>query len=146
MAGSLPSINALKAQAKQLRAALAKRGEPLSHSQTLELIAQQQGYRDWNTLYAAIGNRPPLLSLRPGDRVQGKYLSRPFAAEILGVQTSSAACRVRLTLQFDEPVDVVSFKSFSSFRHRVTCTLNADGTTSEKTSDGEPHMVLTKIA
>jgi len=145
MTGSLPSLNALKPQAKQRRAALAKRGENLSHSQVLELIAHQQGYRDWNTLYAAIGNRPPVLSLRPGERVQGKYLGQRFAAEVIGVHTSSVACRVRLTLQFDEPVDVVSFKSFSSFRQRVTCTLNSDGTTSEKTSDGEPHMVLTQV-
>ncbi|MFS8184463.1 glyoxalase superfamily protein [Pseudovibrio denitrificans] len=145
MNGSLPSLSALKAQAKQLRAALEKRGEPISHSQTLELIAHQHGYRDWNTLYAAVGNRPPVLYLRPGDRVQGKYLGQRFDAEVLGVQSSVAACRVRLTLQFDEAVDVVSFDSFSSFRHRVTCTLNADGMTSERTSDGEPHMVLSGL-
>ncbi|KZK88546.1 hypothetical protein PsAD46_02504 [Pseudovibrio sp. Ad46] len=145
MNGSLPSLSALKTQAKQLRAALEKRGEAISHSQTLELIARQQGYKDWNTLYAAVGNRPPVSFLRPGDRVAGKYLGRRFAAEVLGVQSSVAAHRVRLTLHFDEPVDVVSFKSFSAYRQRVTCTVNADGMTSEKTSDGEPHMVLTGL-
>ncbi|KZL17911.1 hypothetical protein PsAD2_02840 [Pseudovibrio axinellae] len=145
MNGSLPSLSALKTQAKQLRVALEKRGEPLSHSQTLELIAQQQGYKDWNTLYAAVGNRPPVLFLRPGQRVTGKYLGQRFAAEVLGVHSSTATCRVRLTLHFDEPVDVVSFDSFSAYRQRVTCTINADGTTSERTSDGEPHMVLTQL-
>lgn len=145
MNGSLPSLSALKTQAKQLRAALEKRGETLSHSQTLELIAQQQGYRDWNTLYAAVGNRPPVLYLRPGDRVAGKYLGQRFNAEVIGMQSSVAACRVRLTLHFDQPVDVVSFDSFSAYRQRVSCTVNADGMTSEKTSDGEPHMVLTGL-
>lgn len=145
MTGSLPSISTLKMQAKQLRAALEKRGEPLSHSQVLELIAQQQGFKDWNTLFAAVGNRPPVLYLRPGDRVAGKYLGQRFDAEVLGVQGSTAACRVRLTVKFDEPIDVVTFKSFSAFRQRVTCTLNSDAMTSEKTSDGEPHMVLTQM-
>jgi len=51
--------------------------------------------------------------------------------------------RTRITIVFDEPVDVVSFDSFSAFRQRVTVTLGNDGKTAEKTSDGVPHMQLT---
>ena len=50
--------------------------------------------------------------------------------------------RLRTTLHFDEPVDVVSVESFSSFRQRVTCTLTPDGRTPQKTSNGEPQLVL----
>lgn len=88
MNGSLPSLSALKTQAKQLRVALEKRGETISHSQTLELIAQQQGYRDWNTLYAAVGNRPPVLYLRPGDRSLAGIL-------VSGLMRRYLACKAR---------------------------------------------------
>ena len=50
--------------------------------------------------------------------------------------------RMRLTLKFDEPVDVVTFDSFSAFRHRVNCVVDETGRSREKTSDGRPHMEL----
>ena len=49
---------------------------------------------------------------------------------------------MRVTIRFDEPVDVVTFDSFSSFRQRVSCTLNEDFTTTERTSNGQPNMRL----
>ena len=49
---------------------------------------------------------------------------------------------MRVTIRFDEPVDVVTFDSFSSFRQRVSCTLNKDFTTTERTSNGQPNMRL----
>ncbi|MEN8685342.1 glyoxalase superfamily protein, partial [Marivita sp.] len=42
----------------------------------------------------------------------------------------------------DEPVDVVHFDSFSNFRKRVQCVVGPSGTTKEKTSNGQPHVVL----
>ena len=45
-----------------------------------------------------------------------------------------------LTLHFDEPVDVVTFDSFSAFRQRVSCTLDEDLVAPAKLSDGTPHM------
>ena len=55
----LPSIDALKRLAQRLRQELADAGTVISHSRSLELLAHQHGYKDWNTLHAAIGNRPP---------------------------------------------------------------------------------------
>ena len=43
-----------KLMAKRLRASLAARDIPLSHGQCLELVAQQHGFKDWNTAAAAI--------------------------------------------------------------------------------------------
>ena len=54
----LPSIEALKGQAKRLRARLELDGITIGHGKSLELFARQYGYKDWNTLHAAVGNRP----------------------------------------------------------------------------------------
>ena len=144
MTGSsqLPSLEDLKAQAKRLRATLAADGTPIGHSRALELLAHQHGYRDWNTLHAAIGNRPPPSPVAVGDRVTGRYLSQPFEGEVIGVQALATPDRFRVTLQFDAPVDVVTFDSFSAYRQRVTGTIDRTGRTAEKTSDGRPHMEL----
>lgn len=139
----LPSLETIKDQAKRLRNRLKEEGNDLGHSKALELVAAQYGFRDWNTLAAKIGNRPPLNPWILGSRVTGHYLGQPFKAEIISVQAlSNAPGRYRLTLNFNEAVDVVSFDSFSAFRHRVTCTIGEDGRTVEKTSNGRPHMEL----
>ena len=139
----LPSLEGLKEQAKRLRAALEARGQETSHSKALELIASQYGFRDWNTLHAAVGNRPPFDPWMLGSRVRGHYLGQPFDAEVLGIQAiTSQPGRYRMTLHFDEPVDVVTFESFSAFRQRVSCTIDETGRTVEKTSNGRPHLEL----
>ena len=43
---------------------------------------------------------------------------------------------------FDEPVDVVEFESFTGFRQRVTAMVGGDGVSWAKTSDGAPHLIL----
>ena len=57
------SIEQAKQMAKQLRASLEERNQSLSHSTALELVAQQLGYKDWNTASAMlprpIPNPPP---------------------------------------------------------------------------------------
>lgn len=139
----LPSIDTLKDQAKRLRARFADEMQPVSHSRALELIAAQYGFRDWNTLHAAVGNRPPLNPWMLGSRVRGTYLGQPFDAEVIGVQAlTSQPGRYRMTLHFDTPVDVVTFDSFSAFRQRVNCTVDETGRTLEKTSNGRPHLEL----
>ncbi len=87
---TLPSLDALKDQAKRLRSRLSSEGEDISHSRSLELIAAQYGYRDWNTLHAAAGNRPPFNPWMLGSRVKGLYLGQPFEGEILSVQALTA--------------------------------------------------------
>lgn len=139
----MPSLDTVKDQAKRLRARMKDEGTDINHSKALELVAAQYGFRDWNTLAAKAGNRPPLNPWMLGSRVSGHYLGQPFSAEIISVQSMSAAPgRYRMTFKFDEAVDVVTFESFSAFRHRVTCTIGEDGRTVEKTSDGRPHMEL----
>lgn len=141
---TLPSIEDLKTQAKRLRTALGTDGKSLGHGQALELVARQHGYRDWNTLHAAVGNRPAApLSL--GDRVTGRYLGQPFDGEIIAAAKIGASGPYRVTIQFDEPVDVVTFESFSAYRSRVTCTVDRDGVTAEKTSNGQPHMTVRRF-
>jgi hypothetical protein len=137
-----PTLEDAKVQAKRLRAQLAKEGTLISHGQSLELLARQFGHKDWNTLHAAIGNRPARSLVHIGDQVSGTYLGQHFNAEVIGVQVQSAGTRFRITLKLDEAVDVVRFDSFSAFRHRITCTIGRDGKTEQKTSNGEPHMVL----
>ncbi|WP_153770968.1 glyoxalase superfamily protein [Labrenzia sp. CE80] len=140
---TLPPLSELKAQAKRLRAALpAATDAPLNHGQSLDLVARQYGFRDWNTLHAAKGNAPNI-QLSLGQKVSGTYLHQAFQGEIVSAAKVGPSDRTRITIVFDEPVDVVSFDSFSAFRQRVTVTLGNDGKTAEKTSDGVPHMQLT---
>jgi hypothetical protein len=48
-----------KAMARTLRSALAAKGLKISNSDSLELIAQAFGVRDWNTLSAVLRAEPP---------------------------------------------------------------------------------------
>lgn len=143
----IPGVSELKEQAKRLRSVLTARQQPVSHGAALELMAAQYGYRDWNTLQA-IADQPAPLPPCPyqiGSRVSGRYLGQAFQATILSVQTRAAHNLFRVTLDLDEPVDVVQFDSFSALRKRITLNLRQDGTTNEKTSDGRPHMTLEAV-
>jgi hypothetical protein len=113
MTGPLPSLAEAKEQARRLRARLEKEGLALSHGKALDLVAQQRSFRDWNTLHAAIGNRPTV-PWTVGGRVRGHYL--------------------------DEAVDVITFEGMSNFRKRVTGLVGPDGQTRERTSNGRPHL------
>lgn len=139
---SLPSLDDLKAQAKRLRHELDAGGTPVNHSRALELMAHQYGYKDWNTLHAALGNQPLPAPIALGQRVSGCYLGQAFEGEVIAVRALGEGERYRITLAFDDPVDVVTFDSFSAFRQRVSATIDRRGVTAEKTSDGQPHMVL----
>ena len=148
--GQKPTMEGAKAQARALRAALAAEGREVSHSQALELVAKSHGYRDWNTLHAAIGNGPvPPVVL--GQVVEGRYLKQRFLGEVTGIRQLSegrysegrySEGRYEVTLHFDEPVDVVTFDSFSNFRTRVSKVVGPDGRSFDVTSDGVPHLVI----
>ncbi len=138
----LPPLDALKAQAKRLRAGLATNGTEINHAKSLELLARQYGYRDWNTIHAAVGNQPPSCPVSIGEHVQGQYLGQAFAGEVIGVQVLTQAGRYRVIFNFDEAVDVVTFEGFSNFRKRVSCVIDQRGVTAEKTSDGRPQLRL----
>tara|TARA_R110002124_G_scaffold14527_7_gene64550 strand:- start:1636 stop:2064 length:429 start_codon:yes stop_codon:yes gene_type:complete len=137
---TLPTVDTLKQQARALRAAL-EPTTPVSHSQSLELVARQHGYRDWNTLFARLGNQHPAPRFAIGQFVNGRYLGHPFRARIRAVRERADGW-FALDLKFDAPIDVVQFKNFSNYRSYVSCTVNGLGRTFEKTSDGQPHVVL----
>ena len=139
---TIPSLDRLKSQAKRLRKELSLSGTDISHSKSLEMLAIQFGLKDWNTLHALSENQPIVAPYSVGQRVQGQYLKQDFQGRISSVQELSHSNPYRVTFAFDEPVDVVSFESFSSMRQRVTTELNRDGTSPAKLSDGTPQMVL----
>ena len=136
----LPSRAALKAQAKRLRAGLNAAGTPCKHSQALEAIAHQWGARDWNTL-SARANDAPLPAYHPGQPIKGRYLGHPFVGKIKAASRIGSG-QYRLTLRFDERVDVVRSSLFSAWRQQVNCVVDATGQSLRKTSDGVPHVVL----
>ena len=137
-----PPLDQLKQQAKALRVGVDADGLAVSHSRSLELIARQYGYKDWNTLHSATGNQPPASPIVLGQHVKGHYLGQAFEGEVIGLQTLNGGNRYRVTLNFNEAVDVVTFEGMSNFRKRVSCTIGRDGKTVEKTSNGQPHMAL----
>ncbi len=136
----LPPRDALKAQAKRLRAILADQGTAIPHAMALETVAKQWGYRDWNTLSAA-AQTAPAPKWQIGQRVTGRYLGHAFSGLVKSVNQKGAE-HAQLTLVFDEPVDVVASDKFSSLRRQVTATVNGQGRTIEKTSNGQPHLIL----
>lgn len=137
----IPTRDVLKTQAKRLRSDLAARGQTISHAEALETIAHQWGARDWNTLSALADTTETHWA--PGMRVAGQYLGHPFQGEIKAARQAASGFW-SLTVRFDEAVDVVASAHFNSFRRQVNATLNGDGQSPQKTSDGQPHMVLRK--
>ena len=129
---TLPSVEDLKSQAKRLRTALATEGDLISHSEALELMAKQNGYRDWNTLRAAASRTQPK-PLAVGANVSGHYLGHAFTGRLV---------TVKVAIQLDQPIDVVRSEHFSGLRRRITGVIDALGKSAEKTSDGTPHLVV----
>jgi hypothetical protein len=136
MSPQLPTVEEAKRQAKCLREDLRAEGREIAHSRALEIVARQHGFRDWNAFHAAIGIRPPGRWM-PGGRITGRYLSRDFEASVLAVDSVRPGW-FRLTLEFDEAIDVVKFESFSNFRRRLSLVVGPEGHTRERTSDGKP--------
>ncbi|MCD7059788.1 hypothetical protein LSG43_07730 [Pelagibacterium sp. HS1C4-1] len=135
----------LKTEARQYRVDQAQAGHPVTHSQALEMVARFHGFRDWNTASGVLPiTRGPAFAV--GQRVRGHYLKQAFKGTIIGVSALGSGEMHRLTIQFDDPVDVVTFDSFSAFRQRVTTTVNRDGVSPGRTSDGEPHMRLASLS
>ncbi|MGR3713510.1 MAG: glyoxalase superfamily protein [Shimia sp.] len=138
MNNQLPSTTQAKDQAKRLRKKMTEDGEPIGHAKSLELIAHQHGFRDWNTMFAAIGNRPPE-GWAIGEKVNGTYLSQPFEATVISISMVRPGW-FRLGLDLDEAVDVVTSEQFSNLRKRIRSIVGPKGESLEKTGDGKPHL------
>ncbi|TCU36466.1 glyoxalase superfamily protein [Rhizobium azibense] len=136
-------IDELKAQAKRLRQAIETRGTAISHSAALELVARQLGVRDWNTL-SALATKPNadrVSALCVGSQVRGRYLNQPFVGKVLALAETGGGFH-KITIHFNEPVDVVTFESFSAFRQRINAQIDTNGISPRKTSNGQPHLIL----
>jgi hypothetical protein len=62
------SIKQAKQMAKKLQTSLGVRNQEISHSSALEVVAQQLGYKDWNTASALLAHEseePSIAFLRP---------------------------------------------------------------------------------
>lgn len=145
MSLSLSTRDQAKARAREIRADLAKAGTPVSHSEALEWVAKELGYRDWNTASARLSNMPEVV-LQVGDQVAGRYLKQAFDGRVLAVREMAGGTAFEVTLEFDEPVDVVEFDSFSNFRQRITTTVSSGGVSFSKTSDGVPHLTVERTS
>ena len=136
-----------KAAARALRTALNALGHGICHGQALDLVARQNGERNWNALHArlcgeevsagAAGSAPFHLH----QRVRGTYLKQPFTGESVTLSCDDDT-RYTLTIRLDAPVDTVAFGSFSNWRRRIRGTVGRDGRSWRKTSDGSPHLVV----
>ncbi|MFG1497909.1 glyoxalase superfamily protein [Saccharospirillum sp. HFRX-1] len=139
MSEPLPTLAQIKAQAKRLRQLMAAEGVDIGHSQALELIAKDHGYRDWNTLSAELKNTQPPVAV--GEWVNGHYQGQPFRAEVRSVEMERLGYW-RLRLQLEQPLDVVTSPRFSALRRHLMATVDDRGITSERLSSGEPLLRL----
>ena len=137
-----PSAASLKSEAKVLRDERAAAGVSIAHGAALEEIARRHGYRDWNTASAALPERM-VTPVQVGQRVKGTYLGKPFIGLVIGMQLTPPHYQV--TVKFDHPVNVSKFASMVHNRQRVTTTIDVRGISLAHTSDGEPHMRITRI-
>lgn len=140
---SVRSIVEAKAQAKALRQALAAEGVTISHSTALERVAKQQGARDWNTLQARLARAaPPRFQLN--DPVRGRYLGQPFAGRIVAL--SHLGTSLKLSIALDQPIDTVRFEGMSNLRRRIHGTVDENGRSAARTSDGQAHLIVEPLA
>ncbi len=124
---NIPSTDALKQQASRLRDHLAGKNIDISHAEALEALAKQYGCRNWNVLAAMAKREKPKDWPAIGDRVEGSYLGNVFSGQVIKQNMCDHPNARTLVLRFDEAVDVVKSKHFSSFRQQVSLTLNKDG-------------------
>lgn len=126
-----------KTHAKRLRDDLAADGIAITHSRALELVARQNGARDWNTLAAKAGAATPDVAapavpfrtapFAVGEDVDGTFNGNPAHGRVIGLSETIRPDLWRVTVAFDPPVDVVTSKLFTGERRRIEMIVGADG-------------------
>ncbi|WP_417462195.1 glyoxalase superfamily protein [Kordiimonas sp.] len=133
-----------KGRAKRLRSYLAELDISLTHAHSLEAIAKEDGFRDWNTYVAnppvgmAENDVParaaqrdnqmvPRLKFHVGDRIKGRYRGASYAGTILGLEKTDGGPVWRIKIQFDEPVRIGQSEVLNLTRQRIRSMINADG-------------------
>jgi hypothetical protein len=143
-----------KVSAKRLRAALAEDGIAVSHARALELVARQNGVRDWNTLAAqpAGAGRPvpaaPVVAAAPfgvGETVEGTFNGRDAHGRVIGLEETIKPDLWRVTVAFDPPVNAATSQLFSAERRRVQMVVGADGRSRRLTGTETGVMALARV-
>lgn len=120
-----------KTHAKRLRDALAAEGIAVSHGKALDIVARQNGTRDWNTLSAkAVAETGAAEAAPPfsvGDRVEGAFNGAPAKGRVIGLAETIKPDLWRVTVKFTPPVDASTSEHFSARRSRVEMVVGADG-------------------
>lgn len=149
------SINTAKARAKRLRQYLASIGASLSHSQSLEAVSNEEGYRDWNTYAACLqGQSPstdeggPFPPIRVGERVKGLFRGSAFEGTVLGLEKTDGGPPQlepvwRIKIQFDAPVELPAPEGLDLTRLRVRQMINGKGKSVNLKGRPDGHMHLT---
>jgi hypothetical protein len=137
----IQSVQTLKSEAKVLREERSAAGDNLSHAAALEAVAKAHGFRDWNTARAVLPDRVAV-PFQIGQRVHGTYLEQPFKGVLIGVQMLSDQQHFKITVNFDQPVNVTPEFMFAALRHRVVATVDLHGVTPARRGNGVPQMVV----
>lgn len=87
----MQSVEQAKKMAKALRVSLKSRQIPISHAVALELVAQQLGYKDWNTAFALLPGEEKqrvvvFEKAIPILRMFDEHKAREFYLDFLGFQ------------------------------------------------------------
>ncbi|MDH0648919.1 VOC family protein [Pseudomonas sp. GD03858] len=85
----MSTLENAKRMAKSLRTSLEARNHEISHSTALEMVAQQLGYKDWNTASAMLAGEPSSPAIRlekaiPILRMFDEVKAREFYLGFLG--------------------------------------------------------------
>jgi len=134
-----------KARAKRLRAYLSATGHSLSHSESLEAIAQTEGHRDWNTYSALSKAQKPSqgFPLHVGARVTGTYRGAPFEGTLLGLEQTINKDVWRAKFRFDHPVSPASHANIGLTRQMVRCEVNCSGISVNLLGKPSDEIILT---
>jgi hypothetical protein len=127
-----------KNQAKRLRDALAQEGLAVSHGKALDIVAWQNGARDWNTLAASAARVEPTavpgatpdpvaVPFQIGQAVAGTFNGNPAKGRVIGLEETIKPDLWRVTVAFNPPVDASTSDLFKAERRRVTMVVGADG-------------------
>ncbi|TWJ10357.1 glyoxalase superfamily protein [Altererythrobacter ishigakiensis] len=135
----LPNLANMKALVRRYRSIKQAQGRQVSHSRALELIARRYGFFDWNTAAAQARNLHAPDRFQAGQHVSGRYMGHEFQGRVVA-STLLSQEEVLISLEFWEPVDVVTSKHFSNKRTRVSVKIGIDGRSQECLSGGIPHL------
>ena len=76
-----------------------------------------------------------------GGVVKGRYLGKAFTGRVIAASERGPKHHA-LTIAFDKPVNVSESALMEVPRKRINATVNTEGRSISRTSNGQPHLVL----